>query len=448
MTSELNCSFKQIENNMIPESWEIRTLGEVLSGKGYIRGPFGSALRRPELKAKGIPVYEQEHAIYNRRKFRFYIDEDKLKELSRFLVKSNDLIVSCSGTLGKVSIISESDPKGIISQALLILRPSENRIVPKFLYYFLSSKKGFDSLVSRSSGSVQVNLAKREVIEEIPILLPPIWEQNEIVETLSNLDYKIQLNKQMNRALEAVGAAVFRRWFVDFEFPNQEGKPYKSSGGEMVSSEIGEIPKDWKISTISKLASSTNYGYTQSSSSTPVGPKFLRITDIQEGKIDWATVPYCEIEQDNSKYSLKSGDIVVARTGASTGENAYIEECPKSVFASYLIRIRFVDKNLALYVAKFMRSTRYRDYIESCIGGSAQPNANAITLTNIKVAVPFNDILQVFGSMAGIFELAKYRNIQESNTLALIRDLLLPKLMSGKIRVPVTKEEVEDIGYA
>ena len=236
---------------------------------------------------------------------------------------------------------------------------------------------------------------------------------------------------------------LFKRWFVDFEFPNEEGKPYKSSGGAMIYSEIGEIPRDWEVATISKLASSVAYGYTQSASSAPVGPKFLRITDIQGGKIDWATVPYCEINQDDSRFSLRSGDIVVARTGASTGENVYIEKCPKSVFASYLIRIRFADKNLARYVAKFMRSPRYQDYIASSIGGSAQPNASAGTLTNMQVTVPTDTVLARFGKLVEILELAKYRNTNEIATLIMILNLLLPRLMSGKIRVPVQKEKVK-----
>jgi type I restriction enzyme S subunit len=246
----------------------------------------------------------------------------------------------------------------------------------------------------------------------------------------------------MNKNLEAIGGTIFKHWFVDFEFPNEEGKPYKSSGGEMIDSEIGETPNNWRIAAINELASSKAYGYTQSASSAPIGPKFLRITDIQGGKIDWATVPYCEIHQDSSRYSLQSGDIVVARTGASTGENAYIEECPKSVFASYLIRIRFTDKNLARYIAKFMRSTRYQDYIASCIGGSAQPNANAGTLTDIQVVVPSDDILRIFGEFVGVLELRKYRNAQEISSLTTLRNLLLPQLMSGKIRVPVENRTI------
>ena len=109
-------------------------LKEVLKEKGYIRGPFGSALKRSEMKEEGIPVYEQQNAINNHRKFRYYIDEEKFNTLKRFTVEANDLIISCSGTVGKVSIINENDPIGIISQALLILRPNTDitvSITPK-----------------------------------------------------------------------------------------------------------------------------------------------------------------------------------------------------------------------------------------------------------------------------------------------------------------------------
>ena len=101
--------------------WKETHLSDVLADKGYIRGPFGSALKRGEMKEDGIPVYEQQHAIYNTRKFRYYIDEKKLDEMKRFQVRKDDLIISCSGTVGKVSIIRDDDPKGIISQALLLL---------------------------------------------------------------------------------------------------------------------------------------------------------------------------------------------------------------------------------------------------------------------------------------------------------------------------------------
>ena len=114
-------------------NWANVTLKDVLEEKGYIRGPFGSALKRGDMKNSGIPVYEQQHAIYGVRDFRYYIDNEKFEEMRRFQVQENDLIVSCSGTVGKVSVISETDPKGIISQALLLLRADTNKINPLYI---------------------------------------------------------------------------------------------------------------------------------------------------------------------------------------------------------------------------------------------------------------------------------------------------------------------------
>ena len=93
--------------------WIDILLSDILMDKGYIRGPFGSALKRGDMKEDGIPVYEQQHAIYNSRDFRYYIDEQKFNEMKRFQVKKDDLIISCSGTVGKVSIIKDDDPKEI-----------------------------------------------------------------------------------------------------------------------------------------------------------------------------------------------------------------------------------------------------------------------------------------------------------------------------------------------
>lgn len=183
--------------------WIETHLFDVLVDKGYIRGPFGSSLKRGDMKEDGIPVYEQQHAIYNSRDFRYYIDEQKFNEMKRFQVRKDDLIISCSGTVGKVSIIKDDDPNGIISQALLLLRADTNRIIPQYLKYFLSSREGYNAIVSRSSGSVQVNIAKRSVIEQIPLRLPNIKTQRKIVDVLSSIDDKIEENERINNNLAA-----------------------------------------------------------------------------------------------------------------------------------------------------------------------------------------------------------------------------------------------------
>ena len=148
------------------------------------------------MKNEGIPVYEQQHAIYDTRIFRYYIDENKFQELKRFQVLPNDLIVSCSGTIGKTSLIRKNDESGIISQALLILRSNPNIIHPKFLKYFLETNKGYNSLISSAGGSSQVNIAKKQIILDIPLVVPNLQLQCKIIDFLDKITNKIQLLEQ------------------------------------------------------------------------------------------------------------------------------------------------------------------------------------------------------------------------------------------------------------
>lgn len=199
-------------------SFARRPLRELLGKRGYIRGPFGSALKRKDLLTeRGFPVYEQQHAIHGDRQFRYFIDDEKHRQLKRFETAPNDLIISCSGTVGRISVIQEEDPQGIISQALLILRPDTDEILPHFLYYFLISNEGYNSLIDASHGTVQSNIAKRSVVELIEVPSPSVHEQGKVVKILSSLDDKIALNRKLNATLEAMAQALFQSWFVDFD---------------------------------------------------------------------------------------------------------------------------------------------------------------------------------------------------------------------------------------
>lgn len=149
------------------------------------------------------------------------------------------------------------------------------------------------------------------------------------------------------------------------------------------------LPDGWGYKPLFEICDTINYGYTQSASKDSIGPKFLRITDIQKDWIDWSSVPYCKISaSDKSKYLLYEGDIVIARTGASTSQNAYISKHPEAVFASYLIRLKINEFYNPHFVSYFLRSQFYKDFIDGVIGGSAQPNASAKTLTQVELPLP------------------------------------------------------------
>jgi type I restriction enzyme S subunit len=159
----------------------------------------------------------------------------------------------------------------------------------------------------------------------------------------------------------------------------------------MVQAEMGvHMAGEWKMVNLDEVASDVSYGYTESASSTKVGPHFLRITDIQNGTVEWSSVPYCPItKKDHEKYKLESGDIVIARTGNSTGENFLFQGLEDAVFASYLIRFR-VDKQLAYpaFVWYNLRTKKWWDFIHNSKTGSAQAGANARVLAQYQFFLP------------------------------------------------------------
>ena len=150
------------------------------------------------------------------------------------------------------------------------------------------------------------------------------------------------------------------------------------------------MKSDWTVVPLGKLSKKVDYGLTASATEVGSGPKFLRITDIQDDKVDWNTVPLCECSsEEKDKFALASGDIVFARTGATTGKSFLIRKCPEgAVFASYLIRVRPSDKIDSGYLAKFFQTQSYWNQITLSSTGTAQAGVNATKLKELKIPLP------------------------------------------------------------
>ncbi|MDE8346710.1 MAG: restriction endonuclease subunit S, partial [Acidocella sp.] len=149
---------------------------------------------------------------------------------------------------------------------------------------------------------------------------------------------------------------------------------------------------DWVKCRLADLCSSIDYGYTASATTTQTGIKFLRITDIVGAGFNWNSVPYVsgDINQLN-RYVLHDQDIVVARTGATTGESLYIVDPPEAVFASYLVRLKIKNSNDPRYISYWLKSPEFRNYLKGVLGDkSAQPNASASTMTNAPISLLTN----------------------------------------------------------
>ena len=163
------------------KNWEKRKLGEICD---FVRGPFGGSLKKNIFKPNGYAVYEQQHAIYDQfEDIRYFIDEEKFNEMKRFELNSGDLIMSCSGTMGKIAIVPENIKRGIINQALLKLRPSK-KVSNIFLKLWMQSESFQDSLKEYSGGAAIQNVASVSILKQIEIPLPTLEEQLQIVSIL------------------------------------------------------------------------------------------------------------------------------------------------------------------------------------------------------------------------------------------------------------------------
>lgn len=413
--------------------WVETFLSDILMDKGYIRGPFGSALKRGDMKEEGIPVYEQQHAIYNSRDFRYYIDEQKFNEMKRFQVRKDDLIISCSGTVGKVSIIKDNDPKGIISQALLLLRVDTNKILPLYLKYFFSSRDGYNAIVSRSSGSVQVNIAKRSSIEQIPLKLPQIKTQKKIVGMLSSIDEKIEENERINNNLEEQSVLLFKEWFTDFV----------NTSSNLIETQFGLIPDTFRLLKNGELQIVvTDYVANGSFASLKANVTlyqesnyayFIRNTDLKSGSFE------VFVDEHSYKFLSKStlygGEIIIS----NVGDVGSVFLCPKlkkpMTLGNNIIMLRSEQDNLKYYLYIWFKWLYGQSLIQGIKGGSAQPKFNKTDFKSLPIFLPPDDLLEQFHqTVKPMFELIE-KNNEENQGLRVIRDTLLPKLMSGELDV-------------
>jgi type I restriction enzyme, S subunit len=432
--------------------FERKPLGMLLGERGYIRGPFGSALVRKEMLAEGVPVYEQQHAISDTREFRYFVSEAKFEELSRFQVMPNDLIISCSGTVGRISIIRPGDPQGIISQALLILRPQASDLSPEFLFYFLSTHEGQHAITQASHGSVQTNIAPRAVVEQIEVPVPSIHEQRAIAHILGTLDDKIELNRRMSRTLEEIARALFTSWFVDFDpvRAKAEGRdpglpPHIAAlfPDSFEDSELGEIPAGWRVLSLSQVFE--------------VNPQRTLTKGEEAPYLGMASMPTQGHSPDEvttrpfgSGMRFINGDTLVARITPclENGKTAFVdflEDGQVGWGSTEYIVMRPKPPLPEEFAYCLARSDQFREFaIQNMTGTSGRQRVSGVALSHFYLAAPAEAVAEQFGQIVKPLFARARTAVDEASTLSAARDVLLPKLISGELPLENAEHFVEE----
>lgn len=347
------------------------------------------------------------------------------------------------GTYGVTSFVRTTQPFCLGQNTVII----HSKIDSKFLYYVLLSPIVKRQIESKVVGSTQKTISLKD-IRELKILLPSKFEREIIGQFLSFFDEKIELNNSMNRTLEALGQALFKRWFVDYEFPNQEGKPYKSSGGKMIDSELGLIPATWYFSKIGSVLK-TQAGGTPSRSKQEYW-ETGEIPWIASGKINEFRIieptGYITLQglKNSSAKIMPKRTVLLALIGATVGQVSMLEI--ESSINQNVLAVVGSDDLPSEYVYFWIKNII--DKIITSQSGGAQQSINKKIVDNSPILIPDSNVMNEFYNLTKpIFERISL-NCFQSNNLGKIRDTLLPKLMSGKIRVLIIKEKTEPAIHA
>lgn len=299
--------------------------------------------------------------------------------LKRSILKANDLLISIAGSLGKSAIVRECDLPINTNQAIAFVRLFADKIDVNYIRNTIESPL-INSVLTKQTKVTSIPNLTLEIIKDCPIPLPPFLEQQRIVERIEELFTKLDEAKE--RLQEVADSFAVRKAVI----------LHKAFTGELTQQwrrENGVSDESWEESNFGKFTVS-QYGYTEKAHWEKIGPKFLRITDIQDNKVDWDEVPWCPIDEDGMKqYAVEIGDIMIARTGATTGKSYLICDDVEAVFASFLIRLKVVNKNLDYnYLYGYMQSEDYWRQITDFSSGIAQPGVNASKLKQIKFKCP------------------------------------------------------------
>jgi type I restriction enzyme S subunit len=353
------------------------------------------------------------------------ITKKGMENSSARIILKNSILLTTRAPVGYVAIAAN----GVTTnQGFHSLVPNLSIIDPLFLYYLL--KHNTDYLKNYASGTTFGELSGG-TLKTLKFSLPPLSDQRAIAKILSDLDEKIELNRQMNKTFESIAKAIFKHWFIDFEFPNEQGKPYKLSGGKMVETELREIPRDWRLESLSELVDNVKL---------PLKPgkhlydrKYVPIESIPMNCL--GLLEFKSYDQAHSSLiAFEEGDILF---GAMRAYFHRVNFAPfKGITRTTTFVLRPKNQLLFAYVLLLLNQDSSVDYANQHSKGTTMPYAvweNG--LADMLVVIPSDETIKRFSAFINPFLKKMSVLSEEIISLRKIRDSLLPKLMLGQVKV-------------
>ncbi len=430
--------------------WPLRTIAECASTEPYSTqiGPFGNALMADEYTESGVPVLRGvniNHGRFHDDDFAF-IDEATADRLGKYESFPGDVLLVHKGTLGQIGLMPSKRryPRYIMGNSMLRVRCNPDILLPEYLYYWFTSGDGQHYLFSRVSqvGVPQIQ-TPLSTLRQAVLPVPPLSEQRTIARILGTLDDKIELNRRMNETLEAMAQALFKAWFVDFDpvrakaegrdtgLPQHIGDLFPDAFEDL---ELGEIPKGWEVIP---LPDAIDVNPARSLRKGEVAPYLDMANMPMQGHVPDRVIdrPY------GSGMRFVNGDTLVARITPclENGKTAFVdflEDGQVGWGSTEYIVLRPKPSLPEEFAYCLGRSDAFRQFaIHRMTGSSGRQRVPADSLRHFYLAMPPQAVTERFGwTVRPLFARARGAML-ESRVLAELRDFLLPKLISGELRV-------------
>lgn len=381
--------------------------------------------------------------------FNNYFLPDSLNELMNsserdkkiYSIKKGDIFLTRTSEtineLGMSSVAIKDYPNATFSGFVKRLRPiSENITYDKYIGFYLRSKFFRKTMTCNAVMTLRASL-NEEIFSYLHLYLPEYNEQKKIGDFLFNLNSKISNNQKINNELEAIAKTIYNYWFVQFDFPDKNGNPYKSSGGEMIwSKELSKhVPKDWNIDKMNgRVKIGSGYPFDSSSYFENGTYKIITIKNVQEMNLDSRnSVCINDIPENTPDYcKLALGDILISLTG-NVGRTCLVSE--SNLLLNQRVGKILCDKIYMNYLYLYFQRKEVKTQLENISTGSSQKNLSPVDVVNSYILFPPETVLNSYNVCIDKIIKKIILNNQENKTLISIREDTLPMLMNGQIMI-------------
>ena len=416
-------------------------LGDVAKSQ---TGPFGSQLHEADYVKEGTPIVTVEHlgdTGFTTQNLPFVSEKDT-KRLSKFLLEEGDIVFSRVGAVDRNVYVKKEQRGWLFSGRCIRVRCDKNKVNPRFLSFYFKLPEFKKMMLNISVGATMPSL-NTHLMDQLPLCLPNMDVQNRIASLLDAIDLKIENNKKINSEIEKMEKTIYDYWFLQFEFPNEEGEPYRSSGGRMVWNEFikREIPAEWSVCELKDAISlEKGISYTRKNIESGEGVPMINLASIDVHR----NYKPNELKYFQGTYNVNKevhyGDMLIACTDLT--RNADIIGSPilvpndndKYLYSMDLAKLTVTGNQInPLYLYMTLRTDFYHNYIKGFASGTNVLHLNTEGIVWFRVCIPSRSVQDKFAIFVDQCHNKSCEIIKENQELTSLRDFLLPLLMNGQV---------------